>query len=148
MFRLPAHADAHGLDIAIVGVPLDIGTSNRSGSRFGPRQIRSESVLVRPYGMATRAAPFDSSLGTSLGLAELHYPPDPIRWSTSWDLGSRHATDHAIAPDTEDQAIDGLPLGFACASDRLVAATLPPRLTPNSPEPSHTDRSQLPKLSA
>ena len=60
MFRLPAHTDATGLDIAIVGVPLDIGTSNRSGSRFGPRQIRSESVLVRPYGMATRAAPFDS----------------------------------------------------------------------------------------
>jgi len=60
MFRLPSHADAEGLDIAIIGVPLDIGTSNRSGSRFGPRQIRSESVLVRPYGMATRAAPFDS----------------------------------------------------------------------------------------
>lgn len=60
MFRLPSHADSAGLDIAIVGVPLDIGTSNRAGSRFGPRQIRSESVLVRPYGMATRAAPFDS----------------------------------------------------------------------------------------
>ena len=42
-----------------VGVPLDIGTSNRSGTRFGPRQIRSESVLLRPYNMATRAAPFD-----------------------------------------------------------------------------------------
>ena len=44
----------------MVGVPLDIGTSNRTGTRYGPRQIRSESVLVRPYGMATRAAPFDS----------------------------------------------------------------------------------------
>ena len=60
MFRLPSQADAKGLDLAIVGVPLDIGTSNRSGTRFGPRQIRGESVLVRPYGMATRAAPFDS----------------------------------------------------------------------------------------
>ena len=60
MFRLPSHATAEGLDIAIVGVPLDIGTSNRSGTRFGPRQIRAESVLVRPYGMYTRAAPFDS----------------------------------------------------------------------------------------
>jgi guanidinobutyrase len=60
MFRLPVHADAAGLDVAIIGVPLDIGTSNRPGTRFGPRGIRAESVLVRPYGMATRAAPFDS----------------------------------------------------------------------------------------
>jgi guanidinobutyrase len=41
-------------------VPLDIGTSNRPGARFGPRHIRAESVLIRPYNMATRAAPFDS----------------------------------------------------------------------------------------
>ena len=60
MFRLPVVNDAAGLDVAIVGVPLDIGTSNRVGTRYGPRQIRTESVLVRPYGMATGAAPFDS----------------------------------------------------------------------------------------
>lgn len=60
MFRLPIQTTAQGLDVALVGVPLDIGTSNRTGSRFGPRQIRCESVMVRPYGMATRAAPFDS----------------------------------------------------------------------------------------
>jgi len=59
-FRLPVHADARGLDVALMGMPVDIGTSNRSGARFGPRQIRAESVLVRPYGMATQAAPFDS----------------------------------------------------------------------------------------
>lgn len=44
-----------------------IGTSNRSGSRFGPRQIRSESCLVRPYGMATGAAPFDSFQVADIG---------------------------------------------------------------------------------
>jgi len=60
MFRLPVQTDPAGLDVAIVGVPLDIGTSNRTGARYGPRQIRAESVLVRPYGMATGAAPFDS----------------------------------------------------------------------------------------
>jgi guanidinobutyrase len=60
LFRLPVQTDPAGLDIALVGVPLDCGTSNRAGSRYGPRQIRAESVLVRPYGMATRAAPFDS----------------------------------------------------------------------------------------
>ncbi len=60
MFRLPTQDTAEGLDVALVGVPLDIGTSNRVGTRYGPRQIRTESVLVRPYGMATGAAPFDS----------------------------------------------------------------------------------------
>ncbi len=60
MFRLPIHETPDGLDVGIVGVPLDIGTSNRVGARYGPRQIRAESVLVRPYGMATGAAPFDS----------------------------------------------------------------------------------------
>lgn len=60
MFRLPSQADAEGLDVAIAGVGLDIGTSNRNGARFGPRQIRNESVMVRPYCMATGAAPFDS----------------------------------------------------------------------------------------
>jgi guanidinobutyrase len=60
MFRLPAARNAHGLDLAIAGVGLDIGTSNRTGARFGPRQIRNESVMVRPYCMATAAAPFDS----------------------------------------------------------------------------------------
>ncbi|TIW69356.1 MAG: agmatinase [Mesorhizobium sp.] len=60
MMRLPYARTASGLDACFVGVPLDIGTSNRSGTRFGPRQIRAESVLLRPYNMATRAAPFDS----------------------------------------------------------------------------------------
>jgi guanidinobutyrase len=58
MMRLPAVSEVDGLDVCFVGVPLDIGTSNRSGARFGPRQIRSESAMIRPYNMATRAAPF------------------------------------------------------------------------------------------
>ena len=58
--RLPGRSAAADLDVAIVGVPFDLGTSNRPGARFGPRGIRSESVLIRPYNMATRAAPFDS----------------------------------------------------------------------------------------
>jgi hypothetical protein len=33
------------LDVAFVGVPLDIGTSNRPGARLGPRQIRGGFFL-------------------------------------------------------------------------------------------------------
>jgi guanidinobutyrase len=87
LFRLPVQATAEGLDIALVGVPLDCGTSNRAGSRYGPREIRCESVLVRPYAMATGAAPFDSfqiadtgdvalntySLEKSVAIIEAHF---------------------------------------------------------------------------
>lgn len=60
MMRLPYEADPAQLDVGFVGIPIDIGTSNRPGTRFGPRYIRMESALLRPYNMATRAAPFDS----------------------------------------------------------------------------------------
>lgn len=59
MMRLPTQPSAAGLDVAFIGVPLDIATSNRPGTRLGPRQIRDESRMLRPYNMATRAAPFD-----------------------------------------------------------------------------------------
>jgi guanidinobutyrase len=59
MMRLPTQTDASGLDACFVGVPMDIGTSNRSGTRHGPRAIRAESCMLRPYNMATGAAPFD-----------------------------------------------------------------------------------------
>jgi guanidinobutyrase len=58
--RLPTCSIKDDLDVAFVGVPLDIGTSNRPGARLAPRQIRDESRMLRPYNMATRAAPFDS----------------------------------------------------------------------------------------
>ena len=67
MMRLPALDSARGLDACFVGVPLDIGTSNRAGTRMGPRQIRAESALLRPYNMATRAAPFDSLAVADIG---------------------------------------------------------------------------------
>lgn len=67
MMRLPAAESAQGLDAAFVGVPLDIGTSNRSGTRYGPRQIRQESVMIRPYNMATGAAPFERLQVADLG---------------------------------------------------------------------------------
>lgn len=67
MMRLPAAKTARGLDACFVGVPMDIGTSNRSGTRHGPRQIRAESCMLRPYNMATGAAPFDSLQVADIG---------------------------------------------------------------------------------
>jgi agmatinase len=41
--------ELEGVDIAIVGVPFDQGTSNRPGARLGPRAIREQSSLVASY---------------------------------------------------------------------------------------------------
>ena len=67
MMRLPVASSPVGLNAAFIGVPLDIGTSHRPGARFGPRQIRAESALIRPYNMATGAAPFDTLQVADLG---------------------------------------------------------------------------------
>ncbi|UWQ89322.1 agmatinase [Rhodobacteraceae bacterium M382] len=65
--RLPQADSLEGLDVAILGVPMDIGTSWRSGTRFGPKEIRAESAMIRPYNMATGAAPFDSLQMADIG---------------------------------------------------------------------------------
>ena len=65
--RLPAADTAEGLDVAFVGVPMDIGTSWRSGTRFGPKAIRAESSMLRPYNMWTKAAPFEALQCADIG---------------------------------------------------------------------------------
>ncbi len=51
---LPLRADAPdlpdygGLDIAVVGVPMDLGVTNRAGSRLGPRAVRAVE-RIGPY---------------------------------------------------------------------------------------------------
>ena len=67
MMRLPVASAPAGLNAAFIGIPLDIGTSHRPGARFGPREIRSQSSLIRPYNMATGAAPFDTLQVADLG---------------------------------------------------------------------------------
>ncbi|MGJ8627791.1 MAG: agmatinase [Sulfitobacter sp.] len=65
--RLPSANDLKGLDVAVLGVPMDIGTSWRSGTRFGPKEVRSESAMLRPYNLAMGAAPFDSLQVADIG---------------------------------------------------------------------------------
>jgi guanidinobutyrase len=65
--RLPQAESAADLDVAVLGIPMDIGASWRSGTRFGPKQIRAESAMIRPYNMATGAAPFDRMQVADIG---------------------------------------------------------------------------------
>ncbi len=104
LFRLPLACLEDQPDVALIGVPLDIGTSNRTGARYGPRQIRQESALIRPYGMHTGAAPFESfqvadigdvafntyNLGAAISEIETFYDAVAATGCTPLSLGGDH----------------------------------------------------------
>ena len=56
--RLPEAKTPEGLDVCFMGIPMDIGTSWRSGTRFGPKQIRQESAMIRPYNIPNWSCTF------------------------------------------------------------------------------------------
>ena len=52
----PSLSDFGGLDVALVGVPMDLGVTNRAGARLGPRAVR-DVERIGPYEHALRIAP-------------------------------------------------------------------------------------------
>jgi agmatinase len=71
--RLPHQVDLHGVDVAILGVPFDSGTSYRSGARLGPREIRAQSSLIRPYSYFQKISPFE--MLTIVDAGDVDAPP-------------------------------------------------------------------------
>src|SRR3990170_4150895 len=57
--RCPVTRDLAGVDVAIVGVPFDSGTSYRSGARFGPRKIREASLMLWGYNNPLAVRPLE-----------------------------------------------------------------------------------------
>jgi agmatinase len=56
---LPAAASPAGLDVALLGIPYDGGTSYRTGARFGPRAVREQSSLIRSWNPVLKVHPFE-----------------------------------------------------------------------------------------
>jgi len=50
----PEYAD---VDIGLVGIPWDGGTTNRPGARHGPRQVRDISTMIRNVNRASGIGP-------------------------------------------------------------------------------------------
>ena len=73
-FRLPVMDDPAEVDIALVGLPWDGGTTNRAGTRHGPREMRAASTLIRPFHHVTRRSPYTAARVADLGDA----PVNPI----------------------------------------------------------------------
>ncbi|HXV24295.1 MAG TPA: agmatinase [Alphaproteobacteria bacterium] len=72
--RLPHIPDPARVDIALIGVPWDGGTTNRAGARHGPREIRNMSSFMRKVHHVSRIAPYVLARIADLGDA----PVNPI----------------------------------------------------------------------
>ena len=72
--RLPYVTEPMSVDIALIGVPWDGGTTNRAGARHGPREIRNMSSFMRKVHHVSRIAPYELARIADLGDA----PVNPI----------------------------------------------------------------------
>jgi guanidinopropionase len=73
-FRLPHIPvdQAEGIDIGVVGVPWDGGTTNRPGPRHAPRQMRDQSSMVRRMHQTSHIVPYDLANVADLGDASVN----------------------------------------------------------------------------
>ena len=65
--RTPQVSDLSEVDIGIIGVPYDGGLTCRTGARYGPREVRNESTLMRAINVATDVRPFELARVADLG---------------------------------------------------------------------------------
>jgi len=72
--RLRHLLEPDGVEIGLIGVPWDGGTTNRAGARHGPRQIRDMSTMMRNVHHVSRIMPFDLCRCADLG----DVPVNPI----------------------------------------------------------------------
>jgi len=120
--RTPHVTDYQHLDIALVGVPFDLGSTNRAGARHGPAQIREMSRLIRKVNASNRIAPFDICQIADVG----DTPQNPLDLTESIDLITAFYAQlhrHNVTPVSAggDHTIT-LPILRAIAQDGPVAA--------------------------
>ena len=74
-------AEIDRVDMGLVGVPWDAGTTNRPGPRHGPRQLRDLSTMIRAINPVTGINPFQLVNCADLG----DVGPNPIDLQDSLD---------------------------------------------------------------
>ncbi len=79
--RTPHVPSGEGVEIGLVGIPFDLGSTNRAGPRHGPAQIRDMSRLIRQVNASTHVAPFKLCRVADLGDA----PVNPLDLMVSID---------------------------------------------------------------
>ena len=89
------------VDIGLIGVPWDGGTTNRPGPRHGPRQLRDMSTMMRAQNGTTGVRPFEVANCADLG----DVAPNPA------DLMDTMARVTAFYEDVKDAGIRPLTAG-------------------------------------
>jgi agmatinase len=64
--RMPYRAKKK-TDFVVVGLPFDSTSTDRTGSRYGPRAVRSASAFVWPYNYCQDIDIFETLTGTDIG---------------------------------------------------------------------------------
>lgn len=96
--QAPEYSD---LQVAIMGVPMDLAVSNRNGSRFGPRAIRMIE-RVGPYNEGLRVAPVHQMKVADIG---------DVPFTTRFDLAQSHREIEAHANEVVKHGILPLSVG-------------------------------------
>ena len=114
------HARIADVDIGIIGVPWDSGTTNRPGPRHGPRQLRDLSTMIRAENGITGVRPYEAVNCADLG----DVGPNPADIPDSMDRITafyNKALDHGIVPLTGGgDHLSSLPILRAVAKDAPV----------------------------
>jgi guanidinopropionase len=74
--RAPLATAMENVDIGLIGVPTDLGVTNRPGARHGPREIRNASSLMRTFNLALGIAPYELCRIADLGDVHLAHRYD------------------------------------------------------------------------
>ena len=65
--RAPLVKELSKVDIGIIGIPYDGGLTCRTGARYGPREVRNQSTMMRAINVATGEKPFEVCRIADLG---------------------------------------------------------------------------------
>jgi guanidinopropionase len=65
--RAPLASDLADVDIGLIGVPTDLGVTNRPGARHGPREMRNASSLMRAFNLGLGVNPYELCRIADLG---------------------------------------------------------------------------------
>ncbi len=65
--RTPFCRDLKEVDIGIVGIPFDGGLTCRTGARYGPREVRNQSSLMRDINVVTNSRPYEMCRVADMG---------------------------------------------------------------------------------
>jgi guanidinopropionase len=56
--RAPLAESLDNVAIGLIGVPTDLGVTNRTGARHGPREIRNSSSLMHTFNLGMNVNPY------------------------------------------------------------------------------------------